>query len=93
MSLLRTGNLWFAIGCHMAFDWGDAFFFSSASAQVQGHLLSASVHGSKWHTGGGAGLEGNIFNVFLVAAAIFLFSRVYPQLKYPAEVSEPKATN
>jgi membrane protease YdiL (CAAX protease family) len=25
LALRRTGNLWFAIGSHMAFDWGQAF--------------------------------------------------------------------
>jgi uncharacterized protein len=87
MALRRTGNLWFPIGAHMAFDWGDSFFYSAESNRVQGHLFNASVHGSKWFSGGTAGPEGNIFNLFLVAAGVLLLSRIYPVVKYPPETA------
>jgi membrane protease YdiL (CAAX protease family) len=83
MALRRTGNLWFAIGCHMGFDWADSFFYSTGRTQVEGHLFHATVHGSNWINGGDWGPEANIFNVFLVAAAIFLLSKVYPEVRYP----------
>jgi membrane protease YdiL (CAAX protease family) len=86
LALRRTGSLWFAIGSHMAFDWGQAFFYSTDRTQVQGHLFNASLQGSKWLTGGDAGPEANAFNVFLVIAGILLFSRIYPQVKYPIAV-------
>ena len=88
MALRRTGSLWFPIGCHMTFDWGDAFFYSADRTQVQGHLFNASLHGSPWFSGGVAGPEGNIFNLFLVAAGMLLLSRIYPQVKYPVAVAE-----
>jgi membrane protease YdiL (CAAX protease family) len=88
MALHRTGNLWFRIGSHAAFDWGEAFFYSTSHTKVEGHLFNASLHSSKWLSGGDAGPEGNIFNVFLVAAGIFLLSRVYPQVKYPTAIYE-----
>jgi uncharacterized protein len=83
MALRRTGNLWFAIGSHMAFDWGLVFFYSIGVASTHRSLFNASLHGKTWITGGAAGPEGNIFNVFLVAAGILLLSRVYPKVKYP----------
>jgi uncharacterized protein len=84
LALRRTGNLWFGIGSHMAFDWGLSFLYS-CSPDARGHLSSAVMRGSVWFTGGaaGAGPEGNIFNVFLVAAGIVLLSKVYPGVKYP----------
>jgi uncharacterized protein len=85
MALRRTGNLWFGIGSHMAFDWGLSFLYS-CSPDARGHLSSAALHGSLWFTGGVAGPEGNVFNVFLVAAGILLLSKVYPQVKYPTAV-------
>jgi uncharacterized protein len=88
MALRRTGSLWFPIGCHMAFDWGDAFFYSADRTPVQGHLFNASLHGSPWFSGGATGPEGNILNVFLVAAGMLLLSRVYPHVKYPVAVAE-----
>ena len=78
IALLRTGSLWFSIGSHMAFDWGLAFFYSCDRTSVHGYLFNATLHGSKWLTGGTAGPEGNIFNVFLVAAAILLLSQTLP---------------
>lgn len=88
MALRRTGSLWFPIGSHMAFDWGDAFFYSSNRTQVQGHLFNASLHGNSWFSGGAAGPEGNVFNLFLVAAGMLLLCRIYPQVKYPVAVAE-----
>ncbi len=32
VALRRTGNLWFAIGWHMAFDWGESFFYSTPNS-------------------------------------------------------------
>jgi uncharacterized protein len=88
MALRRTGSLWFPIGSHMAFDWGNTFFYSADRTQVQGHLFNASLHGSPWFSGDAAGPEGNIFNVFLVVAGILLLSRIYPLVKYPVAVAE-----
>jgi uncharacterized protein len=90
MALRRTGSLWFPIGSHMAFDWGDTFFYSADRTPVRGHLFNVSLHGSPWFSGGAAGLEGNIFNLFLVAAGILLLSRIYPQVKYPPAVAETR---
>jgi membrane protease YdiL (CAAX protease family) len=78
-SLLRTGNLWFAIGMHASWDWGETYLYSVPDSGMiaQGHLLNSSFHGPTWLTGGTVGPEGSAF-VFLVlliwAAAIhFLF--------------------
>jgi hypothetical protein len=78
-SLLRTGNLWFAIGMHASWDWGETYLYSVPDSGLiaQGHLLNSSLHGPTWLTGGTVGPEGSAF-VFLVlliwAAAIhFLF--------------------
>jgi membrane protease YdiL (CAAX protease family) len=82
LALRRTGNLWFGIGSHMAFDWGLSFFYS-CNPDARGHLSRAAIQGSPWITGGAAGPEGNILNVFLVAAGILLLSKIYPEVKYP----------
>lgn len=86
LALRRTGNLWFAIGWHMAFDWGESFFYSTPNSGVQatGHLWNASLHGSKWLSGGTAGPEASIFDLIVTAAGILLFLKVYPTAKYPS---------
>jgi CAAX protease family protein len=42
--LRRTGNLWIPIGLHMAFDWGETYFYGVADSGnvLPGHLLNAS---------------------------------------------------
>jgi membrane protease YdiL (CAAX protease family) len=83
LTLRRTGTLWFAIGMHASWDWGESFLYSVPdSGQVAtGHLLSSSFHGARWLTGGSVGPEGSVF-VFVVIALLWVaFDRVYPSPK------------
>jgi len=86
LALRRTGNLWFAIGWHMAFDWGESFFYSTPNSGIHatGHMLNASLMGSKWLSGGSVGPEASVFDLLVTIAGILLLTRVYPQAKYPA---------
>jgi len=86
LALRRTGNLWFAIGWHMAFDWGESFFYSvpNSGTHTIGHLLNASLGGSKWLSGGTVGPEGSIFDLLVMAAGIVVLARLYPEARYPA---------
>lgn len=76
-SLRRTGNLWFAIAMHAAWDWGETFFYSVSDSglQARGHLLNASFHGPNWLTGGSVGPEGSVlvFPVLLLWAVVIHF--------------------
>lgn len=60
-SLRRTGNIWFAIGLHAAWDWGESFLYGVPNSGVPaaGHLTFASLHGRAWLTGGSVGPEGS----------------------------------
>ena len=93
LALRRTGNLWFAIGWHMAFDWGESFFYSTADSgmRVHGHLLNSSMMGSRWLNGGTVGPEASVFDVLVTIAGILLFAKLYPEPKYPA-LPEPAPT-
>jgi len=86
LALRRTGNLWFAIGWHMAFDWGESFFYSTPNSGIHatGHLLNASLMGSKWLSGGTVGPEASVFDVIVTIAGILLLAKIYPEAKYPA---------
>jgi CAAX protease family protein len=84
LTLRRTGTLWFAVGLHAAWDWGETYLYSVPdSGQVMpGHLLKSSFHGASWITGGSVGPEGSVL-VFVVIALMWLvFQKVYPQVKY-----------
>jgi membrane protease YdiL (CAAX protease family) len=80
LTLRRTGNLWFAVGLHAAFDWGETFLFSvpDSGLVAPGHLLNSSFHGPLWLTGGTVGPEGSIMAFAIVALATVLFAIVYP---------------
>lgn len=93
VALRRTGNLWFAIGWHMAFDWGESFFYSTPNSGMHatGHMLNATMAGSPWLSGGTVGPEATIFDVFVTVAGILLLAKLYPKAKYP-ELPAPAAT-
>jgi membrane protease YdiL (CAAX protease family) len=80
LTLRRTGNLWFAVGLHTSFDWGETFLFSAPNSGIvaPGHLLNSSFHGPVWLTGGTVGPEGSVMAFAVVALAAAIFSRVFP---------------
>jgi membrane protease YdiL (CAAX protease family) len=71
-ALQRTGNLWFPIGMHAAWDWAETYFYGvpDSGLLAQGHLLNSSFHGPDWLTGGSVGPEGSalVFPVLILAA-------------------------
>jgi membrane protease YdiL (CAAX protease family) len=81
LTLRRTGNLWFAVGFHAAWDWGETCVFSvpDSGEVFPGHLLSSSLHGKSWLTGGSVGPEGSVFCFVVIALTWFAFDRVYPK--------------
>lgn len=80
LTLRRTGNLWFAVGLHAAFDWGETYLFSVPDSGIvaPGHLLNATLHGPAWLTGGTVGPEGSVMAFVVVGLAALLFARIYP---------------
>jgi CAAX protease family protein len=84
LTLRRTGNLWFAVGFHAAWDWGESYFYSvpDSGGTVPRHLMRTTFHGSRWLTGGSVGPEGSVL-VFVVIAVLWIaFDRAYPTVKY-----------
>jgi hypothetical protein len=88
LTLRRTGNLWFAVGFHASWDWGETYFYSvpNSGTTAPGHLLSSTFHGSRWLTGGSIGPEGSVFLFVVLAVLWIVFDRIYPQVRYPADV-------
>jgi uncharacterized protein len=87
LTLRRTCNLWWAVGFHMAWDWGESYFYSvpDSGTLSPGHLLNSSFHGPEWLTGGAVGPEGS-YLVFVVIGALWvLFDRAYPNVKYDVD--------
>lgn len=85
LTLRRTGNLWFAVGLHASFDWGETFLYSvpNSGLVAPGHLFNSTLHGPRWLTGGTVGPEGSVMAFAVIGAAFILFAILYrrpPQL-------------
>lgn len=80
LTLRRTGSLWFAVGMHAAWDWGETFLYSvpDSGMSAPGHLMHSSLQGSRWLTGGSVGPEGSVLVFVLIAVMWFVFDRLYP---------------
>ena len=83
--LRRTGNLWMPIGLHVAFDWGETYFYGVPdSGQVlPGHLLNTTFSGSAWLSGGTVGPEGSLLCTGLMVVVWLICSAWLRGVKYP----------
>jgi hypothetical protein len=84
LTLRRTGSLWFAVGFHAAWDWGETFFYSvpDSGTLFPGHLLHSSFHGARWLTGGKVGPEGSVLCFVVIALVWGVFAKAYPEVRY-----------
>jgi uncharacterized protein len=82
-SLKRTGNLWYAVGLHAAFDWGETYLFSvpNSGLVLPGHLSHAILHGPSWLTGGTVGPEGSIFCFLTLGLQFLVIHWLFPAKK------------
>jgi uncharacterized protein len=82
--LRRTGNLWWAVGFHAGWDWGQTFFYgvSDSGLPPYHNLFNSSLSGPSWLTGGTVGPEASIFTPITLLIVAVLFSLVYRQNRY-----------
>jgi membrane protease YdiL (CAAX protease family) len=82
--LRRTGNLWWAVGFHAGWDWGQTFFYGVADSGLAPYrnLFNSSFSGPRWLTGGTVGPEASIFTPLTLLLVAILFSRVYRENRY-----------
>lgn len=93
LTLRRTGNLWFAVGMHASWDWGESYLYSvpDSGMVAPGHLMNPSFHGSRWLTGGTVGPEGSVLLFVVIAVLWIVFDRLYPA-KHPVQEPLPTET-
>jgi uncharacterized protein len=88
-SLWRTGDLWWAIGNHAAWDWGQTFLFGTPNSGMHGAhaLMRPSFHGPLLWAGGTDGPEGSVLVLLsealfvAVVAVVYRRRRGYPLLE------------
>jgi membrane protease YdiL (CAAX protease family) len=86
LTLRRTGTLWFALGFHAAWDWGESYVYSvpDSGGVSPGHLIKSSLHGPAWLSGGSVGPEGSLLLFILIILLWIVFDRTHRKIKYPA---------
>jgi uncharacterized protein len=82
--LRRRGNLWWAVGFHAGWDWGQTFFYGVPDSGLAPYhnLLNSSFHGPDWLTGGTVGPEASIFTPIVLVIVAIVFTLVYRENKY-----------
>ena len=94
--LRRTGNLWMPIGLHMAFDWGETYFYGVADSgqTLPGHLLNSSSSGPPWLSGGTVGPEGSALCTLLIVVVWLICAGWLREVKYPkpAPIQDSRGT-
>jgi membrane protease YdiL (CAAX protease family) len=68
LSVWYTGSLWWAVGFHAAWDWGESYFYGTRDSGLiaQGHLLGEHPVGKLLFSGGLTGPEGSLYTIPLI---------------------------
>ncbi|MGA8492499.1 MAG: CPBP family intramembrane glutamic endopeptidase [Terriglobales bacterium] len=84
LSLWRTGSLWWAIGLHTSWDWGQSFLYGvpDSGLMVQHHLLANHPVGKPILSGGTTGPEGSIFILAVLALITVIILFTLPKGRY-----------
>jgi membrane protease YdiL (CAAX protease family) len=80
VSIRVTGSVWWAIGCHAAWDWAETYIYGTANSGLpaQGHLFSSTPAGNPLLSGGADGPEGSLFAfaaILLLLALVLIVHR------------------
>ena len=81
VSVRLTGSLWWAVGCHAAWDWAETFFYGTADSGMvaSGHYLTTSPAGNAFWSGGADGPEGSVLvlgvALLLLAMLLVIYGR------------------
>lgn len=91
LTLRRTNSLWFAVGFHAAWDWGETFVYSVPDSGLvkPGHLLSSSPRGPEWLSGGLVGPEGSVLCLVVIALVWIAFDRTHQRGVVPSTAAVP----
>jgi membrane protease YdiL (CAAX protease family) len=90
--LRRTGNLWWAVGFHAGWDWGQTFFYGVADSGIPPYhnLFGSTFNGPNWLTGGSVGPEASVFTPIVLGIVAILFIRVYRENRYQTSDLSPQ---
>ena len=79
VSVRLTGSAWWAIGCHMAWDWAETYFYGTPDSglQTDHHFLTTIPVGKAFWSGGSDGPEGSLLVVPVILLLLTVLVFVY----------------
>lgn len=89
--LRRRGTLWWAVGFHAGWDWGQTFFYGVPDSGLKPYdnLFDSAFRGPAWLTGGSVGPEASIFTPIVLLIVAIVFASVYRDELYSIHVHPP----
>lgn len=93
VSIRLTGSAWWAIGCHISWDWSESYLYGVANSGVtaQGHFLASSPVGNPLWSGGTSGPEGSLLVLPAILLLLVLLLLLYGRGRPPKDaVTEPR---
>jgi hypothetical protein len=97
VALWRTGSLWWGIGWHMAWDWGQSFLYGvpDSGGLMQGRLFATHALGNPRLSGGSDGPEGSILcaPILLLTILVLLYTHRSPQPGFELKPAKLPALN
>lgn len=91
-SVWWTGSIWWAIGMHAAWDWGQSFLFGVADSglMVQHHLLATHPMGTPILSGGTTGPEGSVLVLIALGLGALIIVFTLPRGRYGDVLAPPE---
>ena len=97
----HTGSIWWGIGMHAAWDWGQSFLFGVADSglMVQHHFQATHPQGNPVLSGGTTGPEGSVLIVGVLAVGSLIVFLTLPRSRYygpppsAAELQQPASAS
>lgn len=90
--LRRTGNLWWAVGFHAGWDWGQTFFYGVPDSGIAPYhnLFNCAFSGPRWLTGGTVGPEASIFTPITLLIVAIIFASICRENRYQTSDLRPQ---
>jgi hypothetical protein len=87
VALWRTGSLWWGIGFHTAWDWGQSFLYGvpDSGGLLQGRLFATHSVGKTLYSGGTVGPEGSVLCIPIFLLTILVLCYTHPSPQPPLE--------
>ena len=86
VSIWVTGSAWWAIGCHVAWDWAETYFYGTADSGLvsKGHFLTSSPVGNTLWSGGSDGPEGSLLVLGVILLLLMGLLAIYGRKRVTA---------